>query len=89
MNREKYPYIADKTFARFEFDSQGPNGTIKKIVDYFEIGESGLSDFYYCSYNALRVSCRGNQAFKFVLLQSLASGIRFKAGPGLMPESPP
>lgn len=39
MKREKYPYITDETFSRFEFESQGPNGTIKKVVDYFETGD--------------------------------------------------
>lgn len=38
MKKEKYPYITNETFARFEFESQGPNGIIKKVVDYFEIG---------------------------------------------------
>ncbi|MVT12105.1 DUF6934 family protein [Chitinophaga tropicalis] len=39
MKKENYPYITNENFARFEFESQGPNGTIKKVVDYFEIGE--------------------------------------------------
>ncbi|WP_110054254.1 hypothetical protein [Chitinophaga sp. S165] len=39
MKREKYPYITDETFSRFEFESQGPNGTIKKVIDYYEIGD--------------------------------------------------
>jgi hypothetical protein len=39
MQKERYSYIANETFARFEFDSQGPNGSIKKVVDYFEFGQ--------------------------------------------------
>ncbi|WP_343689302.1 hypothetical protein [Chitinophaga sp.] len=39
MQKERYPYKANKTFTSFEFQSKGPNGTIKKIVDYVEIGK--------------------------------------------------
>ncbi|WP_394331208.1 DUF6934 family protein [Chitinophaga filiformis] len=35
----KYPYLTNEIFARLEFESQGPNGAIKKVVDYHEIGK--------------------------------------------------
>ncbi|OMP75506.1 hypothetical protein [[Flexibacter] sp. ATCC 35208] len=38
MKKEKYPYILNETTARFDFESTGPNGTIKKTVDYYKIG---------------------------------------------------
>jgi hypothetical protein len=37
MNLEKYVYTVDETFTRFEFDSHGPKGTIKKSVQYAEM----------------------------------------------------
>lgn len=38
MKKEKYPYTLNETTARFDFESKGPNGTIKKTVDYYKIG---------------------------------------------------
>ncbi|WP_343691299.1 hypothetical protein [Chitinophaga sp.] len=38
MKKDKYPYILNETTARFDFESTGPNGTIKKTVDYYKIG---------------------------------------------------
>lgn len=38
QNKEKYPYTLNETTARFDFDSIGPNGTIKKTVDYKRLG---------------------------------------------------
>lgn len=34
MNAEKYPVIAIEGYTRFEFLSEGPKGTIKKVVHY-------------------------------------------------------
>jgi hypothetical protein len=30
MKKDKYPYILNETTARFDFESRGPNGTMKK-----------------------------------------------------------
>lgn len=34
MNKDKYPVISSEDFTRFEFLSEGPQGTIKKVVRY-------------------------------------------------------
>ena len=39
MNAEKYPYKTNETYVRFEFQSQGPKGIIKKVVIYYEVGQ--------------------------------------------------
>lgn len=38
MNTEKYPYKNTHLFANFEFESVGPNGKIKKIIQYELMG---------------------------------------------------
>lgn len=38
MNVEKYPVIATPDYRRFEFLSEGPNGTIRKVVQYQRVG---------------------------------------------------
>ncbi|RFM33986.1 DUF6934 family protein [Chitinophaga silvisoli] len=38
MKKEKYPYILNDSTSRFDFESKGPNGIIKKTVDYYKIG---------------------------------------------------
>lgn len=38
MQKEKYPYESDIANARFEFDSIGPNGIIRKTIDYKKVG---------------------------------------------------
>lgn len=37
MNLDKYPIISDNEHLAYEFLSDGPNGTIKKVVFYQEI----------------------------------------------------
>jgi hypothetical protein len=37
MNADKYPVISSEDHTKFDFLSQGPNGTIKKIVHYQKI----------------------------------------------------
>lgn len=37
MEREKHTYKANKTFASFEFESMGPKGVIKKLIEYKKI----------------------------------------------------
>ena len=37
MNVERYPYSTNAAFASFEFESDGPNGKIKKVVNYKQI----------------------------------------------------
>ncbi len=39
MNKEKYSFKTNKSHANFEFESYGPNGKIKKVVEYHEIGK--------------------------------------------------
>ncbi|WP_343673793.1 hypothetical protein [Chitinophaga sp.] len=39
MNLERYLFETNESRTRFEFDSEGPNGTIKKMVKYVEIGQ--------------------------------------------------
>lgn len=39
MDLEKYPYNTNNTFASFEFESDGPNGKIKKVVNYMKVDE--------------------------------------------------
>ena len=37
MNADKYPVISSEDHTAFEFLSEGPNGTIKKIIHYQKI----------------------------------------------------
>ena len=39
MDAEKYDYNTNDSFSSFEFVSEGPNGKIKKIVNYKQINE--------------------------------------------------
>ncbi|MVT09060.1 DUF6934 family protein [Chitinophaga tropicalis] len=39
MNKEKYPFKTNNSHANFEFESHGPKGRIKKIIEYYEIGK--------------------------------------------------
>lgn len=39
MNHEKYPVVVTDRFRTFEFLSEGPNGTIKKVVFFEDLGE--------------------------------------------------
>ena len=49
MKLDRYPYYADAEFFDFEFESQGPKGTIKKIARFLRIGQQlysfGFGDF--------------------------------------------
>lgn len=40
MNMEKYSVVSDNNHITYEFLSQGPRGTIKKVVFYQEIEEN-------------------------------------------------
>lgn len=42
MNLERYPVKASDDFKRFEFESVGSKGRIKKVIKFEEIGNSGL-----------------------------------------------
>jgi len=44
MNPDRYGCFTDPTFASFSFDSVGPNGTIKKIVNYQPIPDAVWPD---------------------------------------------
>ncbi|WP_436490459.1 DUF6934 family protein [Chitinophaga sp. ARDCPP14] len=37
MNLERYECTADSQFSSFTFDSIGPNGTIRKVINYEQI----------------------------------------------------
>lgn len=39
MQKEKYPYKANESLSRFEFQSEGPNGKIEKAIIYSDFGE--------------------------------------------------
>ncbi|RFM33705.1 DUF6934 family protein [Chitinophaga silvisoli] len=39
MNLEKYLFDANEDRTMFRFDSEGPNGTIKKMVKYVDLGK--------------------------------------------------
>jgi hypothetical protein len=34
-----HPFKTDYSHAKFEFESHGPNGVIKKVIEYYEIGK--------------------------------------------------
>ena len=40
MNLETYPVKAGKDYKRYEFFSEGPKGTIRKVVFYQYMGEN-------------------------------------------------
>lgn len=40
MNLEKYSVVSDNNHVAYEFLSEGPNGTIKKVVFYQEVEEN-------------------------------------------------
>lgn len=40
MNLNKYPVTSDSEHVTYEFLSEGPKGTLKKVVFYQEIGEN-------------------------------------------------
>ena len=40
MNLEKYSVLSDSNHIVYEFLSEGPNGTIKKVVFYQQIGDN-------------------------------------------------
>ena len=40
MNLDKYPIISTNEHLAYEFLSEGPNGTIKKVVFFQEIGDN-------------------------------------------------
>jgi len=44
MNLDKYECTVGPQFNSFSFQSIGPNGTIKKLVDYIEIPDAYLPD---------------------------------------------
>ncbi len=39
MNLERYPYIANKTYLDFEFDSKGPKGVVRKVVRFTRLDD--------------------------------------------------
>lgn len=45
MQLERYEYSTNETFLDFEFESEGPNGKIKKIVRYSPANASGKTYF--------------------------------------------
>lgn len=45
MNLAAYECFTNDTFLDFEFDSEGPNGKIKKIVRYSPLNANGTTYF--------------------------------------------
>lgn len=48
MNLKKYKYSASDTYLDFEFDSDGPKGKVRKVIQFYPKNENGTG--YYCSY---------------------------------------
>jgi hypothetical protein len=44
MNLDKYDCLADSQYSSFTFQSIGPNGIIKKIINYKQVPDSFLAD---------------------------------------------
>lgn len=45
MNLERYEYSTNETFLDFEFESEGPNGNIRKVVRYSPQNANGITYF--------------------------------------------
>ena len=45
MTLETYKYYCSETHLNFEFDSDGPNGKIRKIVSYWPLNTGGIPYF--------------------------------------------
>jgi hypothetical protein len=45
VNIEHYPFFSNETFLDFEFESDGPNGKIKKVVRYSPQNANGVTYF--------------------------------------------
>ena len=45
MNLDRYDFITNKSFLDFEFESEGPNGKIRKVVRYNPINANGITYF--------------------------------------------
>lgn len=45
MRLERYEYSTNETFLDFEFESDGPNGKIKKIVRFSPANANGRTYF--------------------------------------------
>jgi hypothetical protein len=45
MNLERYDFRASETFLDFQFDSEGPNGIIRKVVEYSLENANGIIYF--------------------------------------------
>ncbi len=45
MNLDRYPHLTNATFLDFEFESDGPNGKIKKVVRYSPQNANGHTYF--------------------------------------------
>jgi len=52
MHLITYPLIANETHERYEFLSEGPNGTIKKVVIYQRIGD-GIYNLAFGDWNEI------------------------------------
>ena len=45
MNQDRYPFSANRNYLNFEFESDGPNGMIKKVVRFSPENAGGTTFF--------------------------------------------
>jgi len=81
MNLKRYSYIARDNFQRFEFQSEGPKGSIKKLVRFAKIRD-GLPGIYNLAFgdrtagsNDIDDSVITNNADTAVVLATVASTV--------------
>ena len=51
MNKQRYIFTAESNLEVFEFISEGPNGRIKKIVQYSETNTQGIYNLGFGDFN--------------------------------------
>jgi hypothetical protein len=56
MNKPKYLYKTEKEFTIYEFVSEGPKGTIAKMVEYTETATEGVFNLAFGDYDKITKS---------------------------------
>ena len=51
MNNQKYIYKSEGLLKIYEFTSEGPNGSIHKMVEYSETGTENIYNLAFGDYN--------------------------------------
>lgn len=78
MNIDKYPVFSGKDHVTYEFLSEGPNGTIKKVVIYQEI-ETGIFNLAFGDWDEAKQKIddktRSNNNDKDKVLATVASTV--------------